>query len=1167
MAKAASANKSRELVGWVKQTFGAGKRAATGSARRLGTLSSRWPKGRPIRTVRGTGRIGLELANGIMSLAVVAGFAASNISSRPAINLSYLEPYAEQYFTNAFNGNTAVLEGFSARIIPKTGLTEIGATSVSITGKDGEPYSMGEVRAQIAARPSIFRSPQIVSLYADNFDFTVKRTKDRTMRAGFGTPDTFSESSFEISPPGALPTGNPPQPPGPASLQLVEIKNSRIHLIDADSQFRLPLHAVTSRFTRSAGGKFDGNFSGKGQSLGQNTAPTLAFTINGAKGVETQARLELAGFSSQALSNTRIPYFNQLSAPINIRVDVAAKQRAIETLSVNADLGEGVFANDVDDILVNSARLAASYDQKEDTATIEKLTLDTGKARADFSGKIGNVFNFMNSLPLLFNLKSQNIWAEIGDNFDGPLDVKNLSARGKLDLSQNRIEFQNISAALDGYALRASGTLAAGKDLPIGEINMNAQIDGQLGAKQILHYWPKSFADGARRWVIRSVKKGTISDIKFQSNIDETDLKRGEIANDHLNTRFTVNDADIAYISTMPWLRSGQGYGTLQGNRMDIYLTEGMLGEAVIEGGRVEMPRLQPKGHDFHIHVSGRASAQSVLEIVDHKPFEVAQKYGLTPSEIKGSGEIKLSVTRPLREVFPSSRVKYSFDGQFSDVAIPTGAGPYTINDGTVRVHADKEEISINGDIKLGQWPAVLAWKKPLSFDGRPTKPANYILRGSVGRDDLDSFGIGLRRHLGGTIGVSVSGSGDGLAVNAAQIAADFNDTELNIGSLWNKAPGVPATFTGDFVSSDDAISMSNARVAAPGLSVIGDVKLSKDFRLEQLNLPVAKIDGVIDGAVNASPTDKGVLGVKMSGEYLNIEPWVSQAFQSQSSVLEAPIELSAQLQTLSLDPLFVLKNASASFTHTGTSVSKAHLSGQTEGGEFLAEISEEQSEKPAKQKPRRVRVKLPDAQRATQAFLGLTNIKNGSLEIDGTLPPTGQRGALSGSVLVSDFVLARAPAFAQIFSLASLQGLGDTLSGSGLMIEETAFQFSLDDGILKIRDGRANGPALGLTAAGDIDLQSRIMDFDGVLVPSYTVNSLLADVPVVGPLVVGKKGEGIFALNYTVAGPFDKAQVAVNPLSALTPGFLRRIFDRRRDVPDDPDVIQLIEQQKQPKK
>ena len=148
----------------------------------------------------------------------------------------------------------------------------------------------------------------------------------------------------------------------------------------------------------------------------------------------------------------------------------------------------------------------------------------------------------------------------------------------------------------------------------------------------------------------------------------------------------------------------------------------------------------------------------------------------------------------------------------------------------------------------------------------------------------------------------------------------------------------------------------------------------------------------------------------------------------------------------------------------------------------------------------------------------------------------------------MADMQLVETPIMTRILSLASLQGLADAMSGEGLNFDEIEVPFSLDGYELSVRGGRASGSALGMTGEGEIDFGSKLVDFDGVLVPAYTANSLLADIPLIGDIFVGKKGEGIFALSYTVGGPFERSQVAVNPLSALTPGFLRDIFKPQRE-------------------
>ena len=65
-------------------------------------------------------------------------------------------------------------------------------------------------------------------------------------------------------------------------------------------------------------------------------------------------------------------------------------------------------------------------------------------------------------------------------------------------------------------------------------------------------------------------------------------------------------------------------------------------------------------------------------------------------------------------------------------------------------------------------------------------------------------------------------------------------------------------------------------------------------------------------------------------------------------------------------------------------------------------------------------------------------------------------------------------------------------------------------------------------------------MDLRGTLVPAYTINSVLGNIPILGTLLTGGEGEGVFALTYRVSGAPDSPTVSVNPLSALAPGFLR---------------------------
>ena len=87
----------------------------------------------------------------------------------------------------------------------------------------------------------------------------------------------------------------------------------------------------------------------------------------------------------------------------------------------------------------------------------------------------------------------------------------------------------------------------------------------------------------------------------------------------------------------------------------------------------------------------------------------------------------------------------------------------------------------------------------------------------------------------------------------------------------------------------------------------------------------------------------------------------------------------------------------------------------------------------------------------------------------------------------------------------------------------------------------------------GDYDLGSERLDLQGVLTPAYAVNGILNNIPVIGELF-GGEGEGLFAMNFTVAGDAADPRVSADPLSILTPGILRRLLQPSRPDPNAED-------------
>ena len=116
-------------------------------------------------------------------------------------------------------------------------------------------------------------------------------------------------------------------------------------------------------------------------------------------------------------------------------------------------------------------------------------------------------------------------------------------------------------------------------------------------------------------------------------------------------------------------------------------------------------------------------------------------------------------------------------------------------------------------------------------------------------------------------------------------------------------------------------------------------------------------------------------------------------------------------------------------------------------------------------------------------------------------------------------------------------------MSGPGLLIDHATIPFTLDDGVLRLNGADAYSESLGFTASGSVDSNTGICDLQTTIVPAYALNALPGKIPVLGHLFSAEKGGGLFAIRAHVQGKMSDPQIHVNPLSALTPGFLRGLF------------------------
>jgi len=1106
----------------------------------------------------------------ICGLVIAWLYAVSWLLTQQSVDVSRFKPDVERWFSQAFDGNNADIDTLSLRWLPASDSVVFEVQDITVRGDNSQliqnfdtiktAFPLGTV---VGARPV----PSAIDIQGGSLSLV--EDENGQVIAGLGTPETVGRlgpvfrgalPKFTQGTDGEKPNANLDFQQALADFKSLNVEDTKLYFMSEKKGMNVVLDLDFFDVSQTDD-LFDFELGGtiRQERANAQLNMSLKTDVNFSR-FEGRVVSENIRPNEIAPRKGRFKDISRLNAPISFDIESVFSQKdGLQASNITLNIADGQLTGFAAPLAFQSAKFKATLEPGQQRMKINEIALNSPKFR--FTG-IGDLTELgalsdgdVNSSPV-FDVSLKDVAIDAVPTFTQPLAFNTVRAFGQIDFDARRLSLPNLSIGLDGYgfdlAVDAIQNAQSGK---IDDLRVSGNMTGQMGPQEVLALWPPAAADGARRWVASSVKEASVDKFKFKANLDAAYFENPVFTEEYITAELEVSSGVVKYLRDMPALKDVRATGRLIGNRIETDVHSGTVGNLVVEKGTVEMPRLLPIGGDLLINMTGRGATSDMLRLVDNKPFEFASAYGVDPAKVGGEGRIELSISRPLLVHFDQNRIQYAVKGDFINATAPFEIYGQAITDGQVHFEANKNGLFLNGPVKVGPWAANMEWREVFGVDAPPT---SYKLTGLVGRDMLDQFGIGLREYFDGTIPIEIKAQGNGLDIQSGTLFADLTQAELSFNNIWSKAAGQSGTLVASLARGDGgSVVLPQVDLKAPGLEILGKLEIGQNLQLRVLDFSKMRVDGLLDAAVQLKPdTQNQRLSLFIEGDYLDISPWISAGFKARnsSSAIDVPVLMTASMNRLVLAEDYELFGAKFLFAHTGTALSNMRLGGVSPDGQLTAELVSDPLDA-----TRHVTIKVPDASKAASAFMGLKSTQGGALTIKAKLPPVDIDGPLIGNAVVSNFKLKEAPFLGRILSLGSLTGLVDTLGGDGMAFDKFEVPFTLSDNLLQIRGARLYGPALGMTGQGDIQLETRALDIDGTLVPAYTANTILGDIPVLGSLL-GKKGEGLFALNYTVQGPFEKTQISVNPLSALTPGFLRGIFRPQRDkLPDE--ILQQIEE------
>lgn len=897
----------------------------------------------------------------------------------------------------------------------------------------------------------------------------------------------------------------------------------------------------------------------------------------GGKSVEVDLRAMNIVPAALARMSPSLSNYALFDAPLSARgtLDMST-DGTVNTARLSVDAGAGTFTLpglQQTPVPLEKAHAEIALDARARRLDLKRLVLQAGPHSASFTGRVDNYVlgTGLNVSSARVELNGGKTTTQMAGFFEGPVELENVRFAGVLDFDKRSLAIKNLSLGVAGGSITASGTIVDGARSPSVDVKGTMT---NLPVDTVRAIWPLALSHGARKWVAKNMSGGMLGRGEFRVDTpagmlaDADDHKA--MPNDRVRFEFDVSDATVSYLDEMPPMTEVVARGLLQGNRFDAWVSSATVtvdeGRSIaVSNGHFVDDALATKGSVGDIEFSAAGATADILALLDHEPLTLIRGFGLDPSTVGGTGTISARLNLPLTKDVTIDDVDFSGTAHADNLVVPNIQSDLTVTGGTLDIDVQRTGLKAKGSVNInGSAPVRLVWSE--SFVRTKGPGSVFELAGRLDDASRAAIGLPLDDFLSGTADVKAKLVGKGAEIDSATVHAELSDAVARVDELgWLKPVGKPATVDLKVAFMPDAFRFTDFVLAGAGIDAKGTFTIAKSGRILAVDFPVVKLGPANDLVAKARRDEKGTLLVDIVGAKADARGLLhafisgsgdkSKSDESATRALTPEMERDASLRTeiradigdVTAQNETKFSGLKARFTQIDGDVFLMDLTGIDQGGQpFDARIV------PSPDRTRQFSMRSGDAGSVLRALDLFKSVQGGTLTAEGTFDDKLPGSPMKGEFSADKFRVVDASVLANILTLGSLTGIRDTLNGEGIYFDSLKLPFEISGHRIRVDDARMSGPAIGLTMKGEVDRSQDVVAMEGTLVPAYTINSILGKVPLLGPLIVGREGEGIFGFTYGVKGNIDDPSVVVNPLSAIAPGFLRRLFEFSSALPEE---------------
>jgi Protein of unknown function/AsmA-like C-terminal region len=799
---------------------------------------------------------------------------------------------------------------------------------------------------------------------------------------------------------------------------------------------------------------------------------------------------------------------------------------------------------------VRQLRLSGAYDGLKHHLALNQASLDSRQGIVRLRGGADFHYDQGALARIGWALSSTRIALNMPGVFAQTVGYQSLQLDGDYQVASRTFDITRASLTAPGFDFSSSGAITLGEDGQAPGIAMSGNL-AALPVRTLLRYWPLPMVEGARSWIDANIFAGTLGPVSFETHFPAGLLDQDVLPDESLTLTFPLRGVEGNYVQGLTHLTGVSGTATLSGDSFSADFDGGRIGNLVVGGGQATIPDLHQHGTtgQFSAHVDGQMT--DIMTLIDMKPLGYPTRFGIDPKQTKGRASVDLAVQVPMLQNLSVDAVGISVKAQVNDFAVSLGR--LQLTNGAVNFDIDNDHLHETGTVMLADSRLATDWQE----DFKTSQPITTQLtaRGVMTDAARQALHVGLQNILTGPVTVSADIEGHRGQLTTADVTMDLTDAGLEVPILHvGKEPGQVAAshVTVNFVTGNN-IHDETIRLTGPNLTANGTASFDRSGSLSVLNFASVKMGELNDLSFTLTRTAAGddyiLRGHSLDGSMIGRTAGKTETASGNGEAAHddtptGPFHISAKLDRLAMRDGVMIAPFNLELSGIGNRPSALSLSGAL-GKASLGGVIEMT---PA---GRKFTIQSDDAGQLIKGLFAFPSIKGGKLKLEANLPGragdpdvNGATPDYQGTLNISDFQVVNQPFLTRLFSAGSLTGLADLMGGEGITVDDLSAPFSSKHNVISVHDAHARGPAIGVTADGYIDRPKNQVALKGSLVPAYGLNSVLGNIPLLGDVLVSKKGEGVFGITYSATGNADQPKIDVNPLSVLTPGILRRIFE-----------------------